>query len=142
MFITSLAKADPCFNRFKYLYLGTWTFTLIMWYKGFIFFIFCTAWLFVQSVGDYHSAFTSVLMVDFRWSVLDTKQHVVTEACACIILDFPKASQGIIRVSHLLVLQDEKRQEYTKAGCLKKKIKKERNTNTKPRLSFSLQNPT
>lgn len=121
MFITSLAKADPCFNRFKYLYLGTWTFTLIMWYKGFIFFIFCTAWLFVQSVGDYHSAFTSVLMVDFRWSVLDTKQHVVTEACACIILDFPKASQGIIRVSHLLVLQDEKWQEYTKAGCLKKK---------------------
>lgn len=54
-------------------------------------------------------------MVDFRGSVLCAQQHVETVSCSFIILDFPKVSQGIIRVSQLLVLQDEKGQEYTEA---------------------------
>lgn len=45
---------------------------------------------------------------DLRWSVLGTQHHVETESCSCITLGCPRVSQGIIRVSQLLVLQDEK----------------------------------
>lgn len=65
-----------CFRGFC---LGTWDFTFIAQDKAFIFSIFCTAWLFGQSiVGDYHSPFTSVLNISYgRLQVLCSAHKAV-----------------------------------------------------------------
>lgn len=101
--IVSLVKAVPCFIVSE---ASAWTLGLLyslhrikLSFSLSFVLLGCLAkpWQVIITVLSH--LFRIFLTVDFRWSALHTKQRAVIEACACIILDFLKAPQGIIVIS-------------------------------------------